>query len=78
MKSTPEDSLVTTHLQVRMRSYAHKRRTAWDYDNRHPPIHESVRLSGSGPPIKDYERLTDSSEAMIYLAMTRLMVRRLV
>ena len=27
---------------------------------------------------KDYERLPDSSEAFIYLAMTRLMVRRLV
>ena len=26
---------------------------------------------------KDYEYLTESSEAMIYLAMTRLMLRRL-
>ncbi|GHO72248.1 hypothetical protein KSD_58070 [Ktedonobacter sp. SOSP1-85] len=26
---------------------------------------------------KDYETLTESSEAMIYLAMTRLMIRRL-
>jgi putative transposase len=27
---------------------------------------------------KDYERLTETSEAFIYVAMTRLMVRRLV
>ncbi|MEM7066435.1 MAG: IS5/IS1182 family transposase, partial [Cyanobacteria bacterium P01_B01_bin.77] len=26
---------------------------------------------------KDYERLPESSEAMIYIAMTRLMLRRL-
>jgi putative transposase len=27
---------------------------------------------------KDYERLPESSEAFVYVAMTRLMVRRLV
>jgi putative transposase len=27
---------------------------------------------------KDYERLTESSEAFIYVAMSRLMVKRLV
>ena len=34
-------------------------------------LNQSRRLS------KDYERLPKSSEAMIYLSMTRLMVRRL-
>jgi hypothetical protein len=28
--------------------------------------------------LRDYERLTESSEAFIYVAMSRLMVRRLV
>ena len=35
-------------------------------------LNQSSRLS------KDYERLPQSSEAMIYLAMTRLMLRRLM
>jgi putative transposase len=34
-------------------------------------FNQSCRLS------KDYERLPQSSEAMIYLSMTRLMLRRL-
>ena len=34
-------------------------------------LNQSRRLS------KDYERLPQSSEAMIYLSMTRLMLRRL-
>ena len=35
-------------------------------------LNQSRRLS------KDYERLPQSSEAMIYLSMTRLMLRRLM
>lgn len=35
------------------------------------------RLSHSRRLSKDYERLTTTSEAFIYVAMTRIMVRRL-
>lgn len=34
-------------------------------------------LDGSRRLSKDYERLTESSEAMLYIAMTRIMLRRL-
>ncbi len=50
-------------FQVLPRRWVVERSFAWICHNR--------RLS------KDYERLTETSEAFVYVAMTRLMVRRL-
>ena len=44
----------------------------WGVERTRAWLHQSRRLS------KDYERLPKSSEAIIYLSMTRLMLRRLV
>ena len=50
-------------LPLPRQSFTRQRTLAW--------LNQSRRLS------KDYERLPKSSEAMIYLSMTRLMLRRL-
>ena len=46
-------------------------RRRWVVERTYSWIDQNRRMS------KDYERLPKSSEAFIYLAMTRLMVRRL-
>jgi putative transposase len=55
--------LPSSGFQVLPRRWVVERTFSWIDQNR--------RMS------KDYERLTESSEAFIYVAMSRLMVRRL-
>ena len=58
-----EEFMPPLGLQVLPRRWVVERTIAWIEQNR--------RMS------KDYERLTATSEAFIYVAMTRVMVRRL-
>ena len=55
-------------MRVLLRHLAHHR---WQVERTLAWLNQSRRLS------KDYERLPQSSEAMIYLSMTWLMLRRL-
>jgi putative transposase len=50
----------------------HCRGGGWDVERTFSWLSENRRMS------KDYERLCATAEALVYVAMTRLMVRRLV
>ncbi len=63
MKVDWEKLLLPKGFQVLPRRWVVERTFAWIDHNR--------RMS------KDYERLTETSEAFIYVAMSRLMVKRL-
>ena len=63
MKPDWEKLLPRRGFQVLPRRWVVERTFAWLSQNR--------RMS------KDYERLAETSEAFVYVAMTRLMVRRL-
>jgi hypothetical protein len=66
----PEASVHVT-LTIYMRPFPVPARSARRFTVKFPVISQRRRLS------QDYEVLPASSEAMIYLAMTRLMIRRL-
>ena len=69
-KYTPHIRKVREEKKACDRSKGHKPRR-WVVERTFSWIDHTRRMS------KDYERLTETSEAFIYVAMSRLMVRRL-